>query len=321
MLPSPSPAACIEFDLARRSQPFVVLRFPDDPEDDVREGLNGTHRFGDALVDDGDWHQPSPPAALAVERAQALVVLAYIDDGGVPTCLDGVTVDAAPFSPLALAPEPAALVRLADSGADDPATGAFAFGAPVAAGEWIVRVTLTFDTEPGPSHQESFFRLRVDTPPPTVDGRASAPVACARAGESPPRVLISVDGGPWIRAEGGSFTWRGISADGSEPNGPLVEAANDARFRVRIGDDVCAAWWSIQLAPRPAIEWHNQEPISDLVPDTLSTYYNDPPGEANRFNLAPIPPGDWVVQANLWFGSGPNELVGQTSSFWNVVVR
>jgi hypothetical protein len=301
--------------------PDVVVHRGSQPDRDEVWGLNGSGIHGDTRLDAGDWHQPPPAEAMVVPRGDRLLLDAIVAEGEPPVCLGSVAVDAAPFSPLALAPEPASLVRLASTGTNDADLAVFPFEAPLEPGEWIVRVTLIFDTDPGPSRQESFFRMRVDVPPPTVDGEASAPVACTRPGDHPPRIFVSVDAGPWVRAEGGSLTWRGTSADGPAPIGPLVEGATGARLRVRIGSNVCAAWWRIELAPRPTVEWRNQEPFADLVPDRLLDYYTGPPGKANRFDLAAIPPGDWVVHANLWFANGRGELIGQTTNFWNVVVR
>jgi hypothetical protein len=282
-------------------------------------GLNGASVLGGVNFDDNTWHQPPPQDAFAVARGEPLTVGSFFEDA-FPICIESAEVDAALFSPLAAAPQPPEPVRLATSGAGDQAVPGFRFDAPADPGEWVVRISLTFDTTPGPSRQESFFRLRVDVPPPKVEGGASAPVACGRAGDRPPRAFISVDGGPWVRAEGGSFSWRGTSGDTGPPVGPLVEAADDAHLRIRIEDNVCAAWWRIQIAPRPRSEFENQEPISDLVPAHFDDY-SVPAGKANRFQLAAILPGDWVVQARFSFGTSPGHLIGDTSSFWNVVVR
>lgn len=319
-MPSPSAtAACEPFDLGRDSEPSVVLHRASEPDRNEVGGLNGASILGGVSFDDTTWHQPPPQDAIVVARGETLTVGSFFGDG-FPICIGSAKVDSALFSPLAAAPQPPGPVRLATSGAGDLPASGFRFNAPLDPGEWVVRISLVFETTPGPSRQETFFRLRVDVPPPKVEGGATAPVACGRAGDRPPRAYLSVDGRPWVRAEGGSFSWRGISGDASPPVGPLVEAAGDAHLRIRIEDNVCAARWRIQLAPRPLSEFGYQEPISDLVPDRLDA--NDLPlGKANRFQLAAIPPGDWVVRALFVFGTSPAETFGDTSSFWNVVVR
>jgi hypothetical protein len=46
----------------------------------------------------------------------------------------------------------------------------------------------------------------------------------------------------------------------------------------------------------------------------------EPPGEANRYRLDEIPPGDWVVRALFTYGRDSDHVIGSTSHFWNVVV-
>jgi len=322
----PTPTAipepeCVAFDIERETQPYVLLHLVEEEEVEEAHGLNGSHRIGDQSFESGFWHQPSPGAARSVMSGEALVVESYLDDDGErPICLASLQVDAAPFSPLAVPPEPASLVHVASQAGKEVGAAALAFQAPAAPGDWVIRVMLEFDTNPGPSTQESFFRLHVDVPPPVVDGRAGAPVPCSKPGgaDDPPGAFLSVDDGRWIKADGGGFTWRGTSASAPAPTGPRVDAPAGASVRIKVEDDVCAGWWAIDLAPRPAEEFDYREPISDLVPGYGP--YDRQPGQANRFVLAPIPPGDWVVGAFLSFGTRRDHVFGQISSFWNVVV-
>lgn len=309
-------ASCTPFEPTQ--QPYVVLRVPGRPKVEEAYGLNGSGVLGDATFDAGPWHQPSPQAALVVARGEPLLLEAFHDDGELPTCLHSMVADAASFSPLGIPPEASALVPVSSIEALGDDLARFAFDAPAEPGEWVVRVTLTFETSPGPSGQETFFRLRVDVPDPEVDGRATAPVACVRPGEHQPHAYL-FGGGSSIQADGGSFTWRFTSGSGPAPIGPLVESTTGTGLRIRIEDDVCAASWRIQLAPRPELDWRDQEPFVDLVPAS-GALGSSSPSRANRFWLAPIPSGDWIVQAGFGFATGRGASVGSTSNFWHVVV-
>ncbi|MER3418330.1 MAG: hypothetical protein C4343_04350 [Chloroflexota bacterium] len=168
-----------------------------------------------------------------------------------------MTVDATPFLPLGRAPDPGSLVRLADRQATGGRVTSFTVAAPMQAGEWVVRVRLTFlgpsaagvgtpDTvagmagsafdTPAPTSQESFFRLRIGVPEPTVEGTASTPLPCRRPGSQPPRALLSVDGGlaagggQAVAGDVGSVVWNGTSAHvGGQAVGPQVTVPGGGR--------------------------------------------------------------------------------------------
>jgi hypothetical protein len=316
--PIPSATACAPFDLARETEPSVGINLASEPHRDETYGLNGSGALGDQDFPAGGWHQPAPQDALVVRRGELLLVDAHLDVDELPLCLASVTIDAAAFSPLAVAPESSALARLAASSPNEQDLATFGFTAPSEPGEWIIRVALTFATDPGPSRQESFFRLRVDVPPPAVAGMATVSASCATPGAHPPRAYLSLDGGSPVKGDLGSFTWGTTSGDGQAPIGPRVDASTAAHLTVTIGGEVCAAWWRIQLAPRPTSPWGHQEPFLDLVPAHLGSLLK--PGKANHFELGSLPPGDWVVQSILEFADGHGNVIGQTTSFWNAVV-
>lgn len=315
-LPSPTAVACQEVDVALQSMPVVVLQRASEPVGEPLVGLNGSGTLGDVVVERGNWHQPPPLHAMNVSRGEGMRVAAFVDTepDALPLCLASATLDAAPFSPIAVAPTASALLQLPSIGPLDG--GVAASRAPAQAGEWVVRVVLTFATDPRPSRQESFFRLRVDAPAPQVGGRASAPVACGPAGNGPPRAYLRVNGGAWIAGQGGSFTWGGMAGDGPAPGGIRVVAEPGAALSLKIEDDQCAAWWAVSLAPTPPAG-QEQEAFVDLIP-TRPGYDN--PGSANRFALDTIPPGDWVVAAGFEFADADGNVRGQTIHAWNVVV-
>jgi hypothetical protein len=315
LISSPSASTCSIFDLTRESEPAVALHRAGESERDEVGGLNGSGVLDGHLFDAGPWHQPAPGQALVVSRGQSLVIRSFLDSDIFPICLASVVVDAAPFSPIAAVPDPSALVRLVSIGGND--TGLASFPAPSDPGEWIVRVVLAFPSSPGPSRQESFFRLRVDTSGPAVAGKATAPIPCSSPGANPPRAFLSVDGGSWIPAERGSFTWGSTAGDGPPPAGPRVDIEHGATLRVRIEHDVCASWWSVGLAVHPR-QLGDYEQITDLVVPRPS--YGDP-GAANRFRLDAVPPGDWVIGGFFEFGESDATIQGQTTNFWNVVVH
>lgn len=314
--PKDSPVACRPFDLAADSQPSVELSLASAPELDEAWGLNGSGVLGDRLFDVGRWHQPSPGSAVDVAPSEALTVRALLgtDFGELPVCVASATVDAAPFSTTGIAPDEAALIRLASSSSQPSAVGV---RGPAQPGEWVVRVVLQFATTPGPSTQETFFRLRVDTQGPAVGGRVIDASACVAPDTAPPRVLLQVDGAAGVVAAPGSGTWRYVSADGPAPLGPRVDAPPNSKLVITIAGGICAGWWTVALAPKPTSEgrW---EPFRDLVPERGDALLN--PGHATAFELDRLPQGDWSVAAFLEFADGDGTLIGQTSSFWNVVV-
>jgi len=314
--------AAFETDPARLGQPTVELVAASQPEAAGQAGLNGSAVLGDQSFPAGDWHQPDPLQAVVVEPAQLLLVRAS-HEPGVWLCLATMTADAAPFSPRAAAPPPSALVRLGAVQAAGPGVPSFTFAAPAEAGEWVVRVVLTFPSRPGPSRQESFFRLRIGVPAPAVGGAARRPVACGRPENRPPVAGLSVDGGQPIPGTFGSLTWRNTAADvGGEPIGPEVVALPASRLVITTENNLCAGWWRIVLAPRPPASESAPilEPLADLVPPNQARY-EVPAGRANRFELAPIPPGDWVVRAELGFVDETGAAIGSTTNYWHLVVR
>ncbi len=315
--PRPTTAACVPVDLERETVPVVTLIRESNPEGDRADGLLGRSVLGDRISDRGAWHQPSPAAAMVVERGEPLLLVTQIDEGDA-NCMRSIAVDAAPFSPLAVGPMAGELTRLASVPSSGVELAALPFAAPLEPGEWVLRVSVGFTTDPGPSSEESFFRLRVEVPAPVVGGSATSPVSCEAPGEHPPAVFLSVEGGSGVRAESGTFGWRGIFGDAGEPIGPRVEASPDAPIRIRIGGNVCAAWWRVELSPQPATEWENLEPFADLVPGPIEGT-DVPPVPVNRFGLDDIPPGAWVVRALLQFVER-GDRIGDTSSYWNVVV-
>jgi len=319
LLPSPTAADCLAFDLTKQSQPNVLLAPVDNPERVGAYGLNGSGQVGDQSTDAGPWHQPAPGAALEVPRSASLVLTATLDERGVmPTCLGSVELDAAPFSATAIAPGADAMTKLASKPTVDPVS-AFRFGAPASAGEWVVRATITFPTTPGPSRIESFFRLRVDTPAAAVGGKASRSDSCGTPGALPPTAYLAVAGGTPVAAQRGSGDWRNTSADGPPPPGSDAEAARGDTLIVSIQDDVCAGWWAADLAPVQPIEWIGREPFLDLIA-AHTQGEAVPPIRVNRLRLAVIPPGDWWVGVFLEFEDG-HDQIGSTSNYWHVVVR
>lgn len=321
VLPSPTAPDCLPFDLSRQSQPGVTLASTDPTDREGAYGLNGSSTIGGEVFDGGSWHQPGPGAALVIGRSAELTLAASLDDvGDMATCLGTVRLNYAPFSPTATAPAEETLGELSAKVTEDPASS-FRFQGPSAAGEWIVRATITFPTDPGPSSIESFFRLRVDSPAPAVGGKASRPFACGAPGERPPRAYLSVADGAPIAAEPGTFNWHLTAGDAPEPPGEEVTAGVGEVLVVSIEDNVCAGWWGIDLAPPGRDAFSSREPFLDVVP-AHGQGEAVQPIRVNRFRLAAMPPGEWWLMAYLEFAeSNSNEEVGLTTNFWHVVVR
>src|ERR1044071_1514769 len=172
--------------------PAVLLSVQDGDHVDEWLGLNGTSILEGELHERGPWPQPSQRQILAVEPGEQLLLHAGLSDepGDVPLrdlCLDRVAIDLAAFSPLATTPDRSNLVPLVSSQVH---AGNLAFTAPDQPGDWIIRVTIDFDTDPGPSRQETFFRLLVDAPFPAVGGRTRVAPSCGTPGKRWPDLLL-----------------------------------------------------------------------------------------------------------------------------------
>ena len=117
---------------------------------------------------------------------------------------------------------------------------------------------------------------------------------------TPPTVHLFVDGAMSVAGELRTNSWRGSVSDSavSLPPDP-VEVSAGAALELRIADDVCAGTWLVEYGPPVTDVTRSVPPVGSLV-----LLKQNAPGERvtevmNRFDLAELPPGDWVILA--WF--------------------
>lgn len=301
----------------------IVMLYPEDAPIDNWWGLNGTSILEGELHERGTWHQPSRRQIIAAAPGAPHVIHARFDDDGAGAldpplpdlCLDGVAIDLAPFSPIAAIPTESSLVRLAT---EDERIDRLVLKAPTEPGDWVIRVAIDFDTDPGPSRLESFFRLLVGLPFPAVGGSAPVAKSCTAPGERAPALLLVAPGIDPVAGEIGTVSWRGTASDGGYPTGTRVAVPSGSGLVIKIEDGVCAAGWRFELGPRPRESEADFEPITEIVPshDGLE----DDVSAVKRFELATIPPGDWVVVGRLTFVDRGDRFIGDLLIGWNVVV-
>jgi hypothetical protein len=316
----PAQAACDDFPVEYDAHPIMLLG-PADAPTDAYWGLNGTSVIGGSLHPRGPWHQPSTRQMQMIEPGEPLRLSARFDPDEISgkiietLCLDSVRVDVAPLSQVAAIPDRSTLVRLASS---DGRVDGLTFDAPIEPGDWVLRVVADFATEPGPTRQESFFRLLVGLPYPAVEGRTSVAASCSPPGARAPRILLVAEGQDPVAGETYAMSWRGTDSHGGFAEGPRVQAEDGSELVIRVEGRVCAGGWRIERGPRPPGVYHGFEPLAEVVPshDGLE----DAMSAANRFELGPLPHAHWVIQAHFTFADSGSEFVGDVATAWNVVV-
>jgi hypothetical protein len=146
---------------------------------------------------------------------------------------------------------------------------------------------------------------------PLFGPRTSPSVACAvedLAGPIPTIELVTPDGVHHPGVPYGS-TWAGAAVgpaggDALIPNTALQGGAGHP-IEIVIAGDVCAVDWYIAYGEMPPVgpaPWKFM-PIAELVPTVAQ---NSEPAYAaqNRFALAPLPAGDWLIGVELGFRGG-----------------
>lgn len=135
---------------------------------------------------------------------------------------------------------------------------------------------------------------------PTVPCRSDDPTAI------PTIELVTPDGTAHLGQPYAS-TWYGKPVGPAGSSGPSSAFAvpSGAAFQVKIGGDVCAMDWEILYgAPPPAgpAPW-KFSPEGELVP-TVANNLDPAYASQNRFTLAGLPTGEWLLAVQLTFGHG-----------------
>lgn len=282
-------------------------------------GLNGAADLGSIIVPVDGWHTPDPLSGLSATAGADLWVETWTNLDR-RLCLVGMTAQATRFSPTNAQPTAGQTRRVGTGGiARGPS---WALTAPSEPGDWVIRARISVAfADDSIGTEETFFRLFVDVPPPAAPAPPRATMCRKAAATDPfrPATFLSVDGGRDHRGMPGTGTWNRTSVDGPEPiPTEVITVRADARLAIRPAGGTCVTSWRIIYAPVPSAPWSNLEPLADLVrqgvdgsyPSTTKAY------RANQFPLAQLPPGDWIVRADLEYGS-----IGGGLSYWRVVVR
>jgi hypothetical protein len=101
--------------------------------------------------------------------------------------------------------------------------------------------------------------------------------------------------------------WAGspVGPPGGDVPKTSVDGGAGQPIQIVIGGDACAINWYIAygaMPPRDPVPWKFM-PIAELVPTVA---HNSDPAYAaqNRFALAALPPGDWLIGVELGFREG-----------------
>jgi hypothetical protein len=155
---------------------------------------------------------------------------------------------------------------------------------------------------------------------PTPYGSPVSPAApCepeAPTGPIPTLALRTSDGKLHIGEPHG--TWRGqqVGPAGWEPPDRSIPVTIGSPMQVLVRGDICALDWTIFYAPPPPggpAPWKPM-PAGDLVPsvaDNRDPHY----ASQNRFDLAALPKGNWVIAVSFTFAHG------QELTEWRVDIR
>ena len=161
---------------------------------------------------------------------------------------------------------------------------------------------------------------------PTVEPRVGPPsAACGKpdlTSKTPPVVNLvarRTDRGsapPLWPGEFGTTAWSDTFSESAGDPMPetAVEVARGAELELRIAGDVCARAWDIGYGPRGTGEWLSIDQVGSLVSHHRMRP-TDQAALANRFELAPLPPGDWYIEAVFRYADG------DASVGWHVLVK
>jgi hypothetical protein len=260
------------------------------------------YQRGQASGDKG-WVLPEVGGRGSVESGAVLEVRTASS-----ACVHHVVAEFADASLDDLASAPA---RLIDQTLEPPTTTATL--GPLPDGEWVVRVTVTFETgvsgSAGQVVRLSYFRMRVGpgpfktpmpSPTPFVEPTPAVTpaVACGRApiGAGEGELLLSAPGTAPIAGA--------LELDGA----PIVPIGPGETLELSVAGDGCATSWSISLldatTSRQSTHISIENPTDDLAW-----------AAQNRWQIN-VPPGTYDLVASLHFGPGV-DLVRA----WRVVAR
>ncbi len=325
--PSPRSAAlppeCSPFDPS--SMAALFLSAVGDADRSAQAGTNDAAVLEDNVVPGQGWRQPDIAQAIYVAAGAPLRLWATSGDPGVRYCLGTLVIDAAPFSPLGAAPDPAAMVVLDGAPKDGTPKPAFGFHAPGVGGDWVVSVQsqLLDASAAALGTQATFFRLEVDRPAPSPPAPVASPrTPCGQPilGDNlvPPATLLRVSGAGARKGQLGVATWNnsGASVAGEPVPATAIALPAGAALSVSVEGHVCAFAWRIVYAaiPRDTGRPVLYDPLGVLAEERRPA---DGPAvaSANEIALGSPPRGEWVLRAQLYFADG------STTTYWRIVVR
>lgn len=321
------PPACDPFDPTSRAE--LLLSAAGDADRNAQPGLNDSAVLDGNVTPGQGWRQPDIAHAVYVAAGAPLTLWATSGEPGVRYCLGTLVIEAAPFSSLGAAPGPASMVDLDGAPEDGTPKPAFGFHAPFVGGDWVLSVqSQLLDASAAVlGTQTTFFRLEVDRPAPSSPAPvASSRVPCGRpnlgADSTAPATLLSVNGEGARKGELGGGSWNNSSAQVAGEPVPTTAIAlpANAALSVSVEGHVCATAWRIVYAaiPRDTGRPAQYDPLGVLA-EKPRAYVGPadptPAPLANEMSLEPMPPGEWVLRAELYF------VDGSSWTYWRVVVR
>lgn len=268
-----------------------------------RTGVPG--KSGEAS--DSPWPNIGVGVEDAVSVASGSSLTLRWGDGA--SCLAAWRASALPYS-LASAGPVGVPLTLANSAGSGAKTGLFP--APPD-GDWIVRIDVSVS---GSATSPWYFRVRVDLPGPSPVGSPVSPaVPCGPAdlAHAPTFVLRTSDGASHVATPYGA-TWAGEPfGDGTWLPSQTVATPSGRGLQVDVSGDTCAVEWTILYGPPPATGpgAGGFLPAGDLVPAVVN---RDPAfASQNRFALADLPSGTWLIAGEFGFVHGEVLVVWEVS--------
>ncbi|MBI3750772.1 MAG: hypothetical protein HY263_03815 [Chloroflexi bacterium] len=255
------------------------------------------------------WLDPGIGIEDAISVAPGGSMSIGLSDGS--SCLGSWHANALPYYADAV---PSGFAPVALGGREDSTFATTGLITVPARGDWIVRVDAVVG---GAAPQAWYFRVRVGLPEPSPLASPitpATPCQTERLDAPPDFVLEGPDSTPH-RAIPYGVTWDGKPfGDGLWLAGPTIDVASGSELRIQVVGDVCAIEWTVLYGPVPtgpgAQGFH---PEGDLVPPLAN---RDPSfASQNRFALAALPPGTWLIGGSFGFVHGEAQVT------WQVTVK
>jgi hypothetical protein len=177
-------------------------------------------------------------------------------------------------------------------------------------GHYIVRATLSWLLEDGSVGRDvRLWRLWTDAAEFYPDVPHPDPVAPCGAPDlsqpAPPALTMALDGNEGATGVRMHGRWNGTLATGGPTEVPadVVQLPSGTGLVLETAGDVCAMAWTVTYGPVPAT-LDSFEPVGETLALQGNPSMDPAYARENHIALGDLPPGEWIVQANLVFPDG-----------------